>query len=147
MCRCATEHQGSDYVCSTCYRWLAGLCYLILIIDILFSLVFPPTFFFSEFLDPSDKSLVHVIYGAQQLNIYPISILDVTSSRTAEPEYLLCFNVVGVFVDKFGQRTRPDDIRWSLLPLGFGNTSIWIWAFVIWISRRKLYILTQPNLN
>lgn len=82
---------------------------------------FFPLLFCSEFLDPSDKSLAHVVFGAQQLHIYPVAILDVTRSRTADPEYLLCFNVFGVFVDKFGQRTRPDDIKWSHLPLAFGN--------------------------
>lgn len=78
-------------------------------------------FCFIEFLDPSDKSLVHVVFGTQQLNIYPVAVLDVTKTRTAEPEYLLCFNVFGVFVDKYGQRTRSDDIKWSHVPLGFGN--------------------------
>lgn len=83
--------------------------------------MFFPLLFCSEFLDPSDKSLAHVVFGAQQLHIYPVAILDVTRSRTADPEYLLCFNVFGVFVDKYGQRTRQDDIKWSHLPLGFGN--------------------------
>jgi hypothetical protein len=91
--------------------------------------------FCSEFLDPSDKSLAHVVFGAQQLHIYPVAILDVTRSRTAEPEYLLCFNVFGVFVDKFGQRTRLDDIKWSHLPLGFGN--ILMSHFVASVSLKK----------
>ncbi|XP_069684092.1 citron rho-interacting kinase isoform X2 [Periplaneta americana] len=76
-------------------------------------------FSMEEFLDPSDKSLAHAVFGAQQLHSYPVAILDVTKSRTEEPEYLLCFSAFGVFVDKFGQRTRLDDIKWSHLPLSF----------------------------
>jgi hypothetical protein len=95
-------------------------------------------FCFLEFLDPSDKSLPHVVFGAQQLHIYPVAILDVTKTRTAEPEYLLCFNVFGVFVDKFGQRTRKDDIKWSHLPLGFGN--ILISPFSLRLYKKKCKI-------
>jgi hypothetical protein len=89
--------------------------------------------------------LAHVVFGAQQLHIYPVAILDVAKTRTAEPEYLLCFNVFGVFVDKFGQRTRLDDIKWSHLPLAFGN--ILISPFVIYISIRKsMQGLTEFNI-
>jgi citron Rho-interacting kinase len=102
-------------------------------------------FFCSEFLDPSDKSLAHVVFGAQQLHIYPVAILDVTRSRTEDTEYLLCFNVFGVFVDKYGQRTRPDDIKWSHLPLGFGN--ILMSHFVTCDSLKKNTVLIRVALN
>jgi RhoGEF, Guanine nucleotide exchange factor for Rho/Rac/Cdc42-like GTPases len=82
----------------------------------------------SEFLDPSDKSLAHVVFAQQQLESYPVAILDVSKNRILDPEYLLCFNVFGVFVDKYGQRTRPDDIKWSHLPLSFGKKQICAFA-------------------
>jgi citron Rho-interacting kinase len=100
-------------------------------------------FSMEEFLDPSDKSLAHVVFGAQQLHIYPVAILDVTRTRTADPEYLLCFNVFGVFVDKYGQRTRQDDIKWSHLPLGFAYRKPYL--FILHFSSVEVMKLSDSS--
>ncbi|GLH00471.1 Serine/threonine-protein kinase Genghis Khan [Gryllus bimaculatus] len=80
-------------------------------------------FFVEEFLDSSDPTLTLAVVGTEQLNSFPVSILDVTppkmTGHPSEPEFLLCFNELGVFVDQFGRRTREDDIKWSHLPLAF----------------------------
>ena len=44
------------------------------------------------FLDPKDTSLAFAVYGASQMNIFPIEVLDVTSQGCSKKEYLLCFN-------------------------------------------------------
>ncbi|XP_049838505.1 citron rho-interacting kinase [Schistocerca gregaria] len=71
-----------------------------------------------EFLDQSDASLSHIFFGIEKLNSFPVAILDMKHS-SSEQEFLLCFNELGVFVDKYGQRTREDDVKWSQMPLGF----------------------------
>lgn len=49
-------------------------------------------YFLSEFLDCRDPSLAFAVYGAAQLNIFPIAVLDVTSAGSDQEELLLCFN-------------------------------------------------------
>ena len=49
-------------------------------------------FFLSEFLDAKDPSLAFAVYGASQLNIFPIAVLDVTTADSNMEELLLCFN-------------------------------------------------------
>lgn len=49
-------------------------------------------FFLSEFLDSKDPSLAFAVYGASQLNIFPIAVLDVTTADSNKEELLLCFN-------------------------------------------------------
>lgn len=53
---------------------------------------------------------------------YPVAILDVSQSRAlrGEPEYLVCFQDIGVFVDQYGRRTREGDVLWSHVPVAFG---------------------------
>lgn len=48
--------------------------------------------FFTEFLDPKDPSLAFAVYGASQLNIFPIAVLDVSTAGSDKEELLLCFN-------------------------------------------------------
>ncbi|XP_067132283.1 citron Rho-interacting kinase-like isoform X3 [Centruroides vittatus] len=71
-----------------------------------------------EFLDPTDTSLAFLIYGALQLNSFPVAIFNVNPSGKPE-EYLLCFHELGVFVDSYGRRTREDEIKWTKLPFAF----------------------------
>ena len=47
---------------------------------------------FLEFLDPKDPSLAFAVYGASQLNIFPIAVLDVSTAGSKNEELLLCFN-------------------------------------------------------
>lgn len=47
---------------------------------------------FVEFLDAKDPSLAFAVYGASQLNIFPIAVLDVTTAGSNNEELLLCFN-------------------------------------------------------
>ncbi|KAK3710123.1 hypothetical protein QZH41_001607 [Actinostola sp. cb2023] len=73
----------------------------------------------TEFLDASDTSLAFAVYGAAQLNIFPIAVLDVTSCDSTNPELLLCYNEFGVFVNSVGRQTRQKTLMWTRLPLAF----------------------------
>uniref|UniRef100_A0A673J6C3 Citron Rho-interacting kinase-like n=1 Tax=Sinocyclocheilus rhinocerous TaxID=307959 RepID=A0A673J6C3_9TELE len=70
-----------------------------------------------EFLDKNDVSLASAVFTGSS-HSFPISIVQVSSTPQKE-EYLLCFHEIGVFVDAYGQRSRPDDLKWSRLPLTF----------------------------
>ncbi|XP_016090588.1 citron Rho-interacting kinase [Sinocyclocheilus grahami] len=70
-----------------------------------------------EFLDKNDVSLASAVFTGSS-HSFPISIVQVSSTPQKE-EYLLCFHETGVFVDAYGRRSRPDDLKWSRLPLTF----------------------------
>ncbi|XP_073766142.1 citron Rho-interacting kinase isoform X15 [Danio rerio] len=70
-----------------------------------------------EFLDKNDVSLASAVFTGSS-HSFPISIVQVSSTPQKE-EYLLCFHEIGVFVDAYGRRSRPDDLKWSRLPLTF----------------------------
>lgn len=55
-----------------------------------------------EFLDMSDQTLWHTS------KTRPFDVFAVTGQ-----EYLACFDDFGVFVDKCGFRTRPNDVKWT----------------------------------
>lgn len=55
-----------------------------------------------EFLDLSDKSLLHTL-GSRPFNTFQIN----------SQEYLMCFKDFGIFVNEFGCRTRPTELKWS----------------------------------
>ncbi|XP_055624614.1 citron rho-interacting kinase [Toxorhynchites rutilus septentrionalis] len=59
-----------------------------------------------EFLDMSDTSLRDI------RSCTPMAAFKVNSQ-----ELLLCFKEVGIFVDEFGCRSRPDNINWLQEPL------------------------------
>ncbi|XP_055535356.1 citron Rho-interacting kinase [Wyeomyia smithii] len=61
-----------------------------------------------EFLDMSDTSLKDI------RTCSPMAAFKVNSQ-----EFLLCFKEVGIFVDEFGCRSRPDNINWLQEPLDF----------------------------
>ncbi|XP_062544159.1 citron rho-interacting kinase [Armigeres subalbatus] len=61
-----------------------------------------------EFLDMSDTSLRDV------RSCTPMAAFKVNSQ-----EFLLCFKEVGIFVDEYGCRSRPDNINWLQEPLDF----------------------------
>ncbi|XP_071493466.1 citron Rho-interacting kinase-like [Diadema antillarum] len=71
-----------------------------------------------EFLESTDTSLAFAVYGASQLDSFPISAIQVAPDGEPE-EFLLCFHEFGIFVDSKGRRSRPDDMKWSRLPLAF----------------------------
>lgn len=54
-----------------------------------------------EFLDMSDASLLHTL-GSCPLNTFAVNA----------QEYLICFKDFGLFVNEFGCRTRPNDLKW-----------------------------------
>ncbi|XP_052418568.1 citron Rho-interacting kinase isoform X4 [Carassius gibelio] len=70
-----------------------------------------------EFLDKNDVSLASAVFTGSS-HCFPISIVQVSSTPQKE-EYLLCFHEIGVFVDAYGRRSRPEDLKWSRLPLTF----------------------------
>uniref|UniRef100_A0A671RXX0 Citron Rho-interacting kinase-like n=1 Tax=Sinocyclocheilus anshuiensis TaxID=1608454 RepID=A0A671RXX0_9TELE len=70
-----------------------------------------------EFLDKNDVSLASAVFTGFS-HSFPICIVQVSSTPQKE-EYLLCFHEIGVFVDAYGRRSRPDDLKWSRLPLTF----------------------------
>jgi hypothetical protein len=39
---------------------------------------------------------------------------------TKNKEYLLCYNVYGVFVDADGKKTRSGEMKWPYSPNSFG---------------------------
>lgn len=48
---------------------------------------------FVELLDATDPSLAFAVYGASQLNIFPIAVMDIKIPGSNEQrELLLCFN-------------------------------------------------------
>lgn len=61
-----------------------------------------------EFLDSSDKSLLHT------LNAKPFNTFSINTQ-----EYLMVFNAFGIFVNEFGCRTRPTELKWLHQPVGF----------------------------
>ncbi|XP_038054827.1 citron Rho-interacting kinase-like isoform X3 [Patiria miniata] len=71
-----------------------------------------------EFLDSTDTSLAFAVFGASQVNSFPIAVVQIAPDGFPK-EYLLCFHEFGVFVDGKGRRTRPEDMKWSRLPLAF----------------------------
>eukprot|EP00057_Strongylocentrotus_purpuratus_P027206 XP_011681680.1 PREDICTED: citron Rho-interacting kinase [Strongylocentrotus purpuratus] len=71
-----------------------------------------------EFLESTDTSLAFAVYGASQLDSFPIAAIQVAPDGEPQ-EFLLCFHEFGIFVDSKGRRSRPDDMKWSRLPLAF----------------------------
>ena len=51
-----------------------------------------------EFLDASDSTLAHIVFGLKQNHSFPVSILEVTAKK-GETEFLLCYHEFGFFVD------------------------------------------------
>ncbi|TRY60554.1 hypothetical protein DNTS_026969 [Danionella cerebrum] len=74
-----------------------------------------------EFLDKNDVSLASAVFTGTS-HCFPIAIVQVSSTPQKE-EYLLCFHEIGVFVDSYGRRSRPEDLKWSRLPLTFAISS------------------------
>lgn len=65
-----------------------------------------------EFLDLSDQTL-QSICNARPMEAFKIN----------RQEFLLCFAECGVFVDEYGCRSRPNDIKWLRKPNGFSYRS------------------------
>lgn len=61
-----------------------------------------------EFLDLSDKSILHSL-ASKPMHSFAIN----------PNEYLMCFEDFGIFVDKHGSRSRPNDIKWLKKPTAF----------------------------
>ncbi|XP_063049678.1 citron Rho-interacting kinase [Engraulis encrasicolus] len=70
-----------------------------------------------EFLDKNDLSLGSAMFAASA-HSFPIAIVQVSSTPQKE-EYLLCYHEFGLFVDSYGRRSRPDDLKWTRAPLAF----------------------------
>lgn len=62
-----------------------------------------------EFLDESDGTCIEARTVCR-----PHSVFQVNSQ-----EFLLCFVEFGVFVDTFGNRSRPENVSWASEPIGF----------------------------
>lgn len=85
---------------------------------------------YAEFLDESDSTMTYALSLCGDENTTtekPIRIVDVGTSNMApgkctyDPEYLLCFHEMGIFVDSFGRRSRSEDIVWFKLPNSVGK--------------------------
>ncbi|XP_033104985.1 citron Rho-interacting kinase-like [Anneissia japonica] len=72
-----------------------------------------------EFLDSTDTSLAYAIYGASHDSSFPIAAVKVSPEDSKVEEFLLCFHEFGMYVNDKGRRSRPDDMKWSRLPLSF----------------------------
>lgn len=69
-----------------------------------------------EFLDPSDMSLSHAVYASKN-SIYPLAIVQTRNlAENKIIEYLLCYDGFGIFVDEYGLRSRPNDVKWAHRP-------------------------------
>jgi hypothetical protein len=65
-------------------------------------------------LDPQDESLEFVM---KRENLRPIAIY-----RMADATFLLCYDEFAFYVDRFGRRTRHDQlIQWTGSPTSFGK--------------------------
>lgn len=73
-----------------------------------------------DFPEEDDSSIKAALAGVAKLGIFPVAVLNVSTS-VQSTELLLCYNEFGVFVNEKGQRTRPDDPTWSHLPFAFGK--------------------------
>lgn len=62
-----------------------------------------------EFLDMSDQTLSRAGH-AKPMEAFALN----------KCEYLLCFEQFGIFVDDYGNRTRPKNVKWLRKPNGFG---------------------------
>lgn len=62
-----------------------------------------------EFLDESDMSTIEA-----RTSCHPMSVFNINSQ-----EFLLCFKEFGIFVDNYGNRSRPDNVIWANSPTGF----------------------------
>ncbi|XP_050410841.1 citron rho-interacting kinase [Patella vulgata] len=71
-----------------------------------------------DFVDRQDSTLAFAAFGAAIHHSYPLAVVLV-SPAGLPLEYLLCFHEIGVFVNKKGQRSRQQDVKWSGLPLAF----------------------------
>lgn len=72
-----------------------------------------------EFLDLSDKSLLHTL-GSRPFNTFPVNT----------QEYLMCFKDFGIFVNEFGCRTRPTELKWSKgIPTAFAYRAPILFVF------------------
>lgn len=61
-----------------------------------------------EFLDESDQSVLHAL-ASKPMHTFAIN----------QEEFLLCFKEFGIYVDEFGRRTRPNDVKWMRIPTEF----------------------------
>nr|XP_018902079.1 PREDICTED: uncharacterized protein LOC109033763 [Bemisia tabaci] len=71
-------------------------------------------FVIEPFLDQMDVSLSYLNKRSSS-GPYPMAVFEISPNE----EYLVCFNICGVFVNTHGKRSRDDDIKWSHLPLAF----------------------------
>ncbi|GIY55189.1 hypothetical protein CEXT_373211 [Caerostris extrusa] len=97
-----------------------------------------------KFLDGSDASLAGLVYGASHYRSFPVAIFQVSSNGPIK-EYLLCFHEMGVFVNNQGQRTRPDDMKWSRLPLSFAYRSPYL--FIIHFNSLEVIEIPPSDIN
>lgn len=47
------------------------------------------------------------------IELEPVSVFHIASGHGGGSEYLLCFNLIGVFVDAAGNRSRDLELRWA----------------------------------
>ncbi|KAF4517257.1 hypothetical protein B566_EDAN011642 [Ephemera danica] len=97
---------------------------LLLVCDEVFELDLQD-FSVEDFLNQADKSLNNV-RTALKSKTAPgtVSLLDITKKGPkAEPEYMLCLPDIAVFLDGFGSRSRPGDLKWSHRPQAFVYSS------------------------
>lgn len=62
-----------------------------------------------ELLDESDMSSIEA-----RTACHPMALFKINSQ-----EFLLCFEEFGIFVDTYGDRSRPDNVNWANPPTGF----------------------------
>ncbi|KAK0088960.1 hypothetical protein PV325_010005 [Microctonus aethiopoides] len=93
-----------------------------------------------DFPEEDDSSVKATLAGVAKLGIFPVAVLDVSTSSQSM-ELLLCYNEFGVFVNDAGQRTRPIDPIWSHLPFAFAFRKPYL--FIIHFSSVEVIKLTS----
>ena len=78
-------------------------------------LALPVLFWFSALIDREDPGLSFVIANPGALQC--IACIELAPGA----EYLLCFNMVGVFVSGNGCRSRSYDLNWPSSPQSIGK--------------------------
>ena len=76
----------------------------------------------SALIDREDPSLSFVVVNPAALSCVACVELDAGS------EYLLCFNMVGIFVSGAGCRSRTYDINWPSSPQSIGKPGCYLFV-------------------
>ncbi|KAL0105773.1 hypothetical protein PUN28_015885 [Cardiocondyla obscurior] len=103
------------------------------------------TYVVNEFPEEDNSSIKAAISSAAKLGIFPVCVLNISSTTYGTAELLLCYNEFGVFVDENGRRTRSVDPVWNNLPFAFAFCKPYL--FIIHFSSVEVIKLDMEAYN